>query len=188
MWRGGGTVSQAALPQSEVELPGFPGRVALHPYLSLETERTARDLGLDRVDWWNVFDGSGHVVTALSRLQGAMGGQGLEAAAEELCAAARLDLFGQQPYQRIDLTMTGAAGDRARLVLDGVDTYAITAAVTVAATEQVLAGAVAPGVWFVEQVIDADALVARLRADPAVTRLDSGNADGEIDEVDEGEL
>lgn len=186
VWRGGSRLSQAATPQADVEVPGFPGRVTLHPYLSLETERTARDLGLERVDWWNVFDGAGHVVTALSRLQGAMRGVELDAAAEELCAAARLDLFGHPPYQRIDCAMVGVGGRTARVVMDSTDTYAITAAVTIAAARRVLEGSVPPGVWFVEQALDPDQLVTALRAEPAVTRLD----DGEVapDELDEGEL
>lgn len=192
VWRGGSRLSHAAAPQTEVELPGFPGRVALHPYLSLETERTARDLGLDRVDWWNVFDGAGHVVTALSRLQGAMRGGELESAALELCAAARLDLFGQPPYQRIDCAMVGVGGRTGRVSMDGSDTYAITAAVTIATARRVLEARVPPGVWFVEQALDAEQLVAELRTEPAVTRLDHGGAHpdepDQPDGLDEGEL
>lgn len=181
-WRDGSRQSRALEPASGVTVPFFPGTVDLQPYLSLETERLASALQLSHVDWWNVFDGTGHVLRALGRLR-AVGGD-VEAAARQLCEAADLDLFGRTPYQILVFRLDGAQESRT-VLLRGTDTYALTAAVAAFTTRQVLDGAVPPGVHHVEDAVDADALCDWLRKRPEVTVLERIEAG---DEAEEGAL
>jgi hypothetical protein len=190
-WRNGARVSRALEPLTEVELPMFPGRVTAYPYLSAESERLARSLGLDEVRWYNVFDGGGQILAALSRLRGAMVGEGdLDVAAAKLVQAAELDLFGRTPYQLLVFQLDGEADHRPRirtLVMRGNDTYGLTGAVTAIAVAAVLNGEVAPGLYFAADALDPGTVVERLRSVPAVRTLKimEGPAEGDH-EVEEG--
>lgn len=188
-WRDGARRSRALEPASGATVPFFPGPVDLQPYLSLETERLASSLGLSYVDWWNVFDGTGHVLRTLGRLR-AVTGDGtaeVESAARQLCAAADLDLFGRTPYQTLVFRLDGA-GESRTAVLRGTDTYALTAAVAAFATRRALDGAIPPGVHHVEDAVPADALCAWLRTRSEVTLLDRVEAGDDADEPEEGAL
>lgn len=175
-WRGGTRVLRTLNPMTEAALPFFPGRVDAYPYLSFETERTARALGLSDVDWFNVFDGGTHMMKALSRLQGAMTGQtDVGPAAAELTRAAALDLFGREPYQLMVFELTGLhEGEPATrtLVLRGNDTYELTGLVVALATTAVLGGEVPPGAHFAAEVLPPEAVVEELRGLKAVTMLE----------------
>lgn len=175
-WRDGARSPRALTPVAGARVPFFPGRVDLQPYLSLEVERLAARLGLDEVDWWNVFDGDGHMLRTLTRLQGAGIGDDVTDAAAELCAAAELDLFGRTPYQIMTFRLTGTApgGEPVArtLVLHATDTYAVTAAVAAVAAERLLAGDIRSGVHPVEDVVDPAATAARLRDRPEIRVLD----------------
>jgi Saccharopine dehydrogenase NADP binding domain len=192
-WRGGERVLRVSAPRTGAEVPFFPGRVDLYPYLSFETERTARALGLADLDWFTVFDGGAHMMKALSRLQGAMTGQAdLAPAAEDLTRAAALDLFGREPYQQMVIELTGRRRETPltrTLVLRGNDTYELTGAVTAMATSALIEGRIPAGVHFAAEVLPADAVVEQLRRLPAVSRLEllDGPADSAGD-VEEGEL
>lgn len=192
-WRDGARVPRTLTPRTDAEVPHFAGRVDTYPYLSFETERTARALGLARVDWFTVFDGGTHMMKALSRLQGAMTGQAdLHEAAEELTRAAALDLFGREPYQQMVLELTGRRGSAPltrTLVMRGNDTYELTGAVTAMAVAALLERRIGPGTHFAAEVLPGQEVVDRLRRLPSVTRLDllDGPADAAGD-VEEGEL
>lgn len=164
-WRDGRRVSRALCAQDAVELPFFPGTVALQPYLSTEAERSARALGLDALDWYNVFPGH-RVRAVLAALAG--GRVALGAAAERLVTAAELDLTGRRPYYRIVFALETPAG-AATAVLGTGDSYRLTAAVgalTVAAT---LAGEVPSGLHYAAEVLDPDTTVRRIAATAGVT-------------------
>nr|BFE59213.1 saccharopine dehydrogenase NADP-binding domain-containing protein [Dactylosporangium thailandense] len=187
-WRGGRRVSRALEPLTGVEVPFYPGRVAVHPFLSGETEWLAATLGADEVDWYNVFDGGGNVVAALSRLRPAMLGAGdLESAARELAEAAALDLFGRDPYQLFVFEIADAAGRRV-LVLRTEDTYEATALLAAQATADALAGRLPAGVHLAAEVVAYPPVADALRAHPTVRVFEviDGGLDGAA--ADEGEL
>ncbi len=189
-WRGGRRVPRALAPLREVELPFFPGRVTAQPFLSAETERVARSLGLDEARWYSVLDGR-HVPAALARLQGARSGEAPDAAAAELELAADLDLFGHQPYQLIVLQMEGESAGRPAcrtLVLRARDGIELTGAVAALAACAVLRGEVPPGVHYMADLPAPGAWWERLSALPEVQALqvvDGAAADGAFEE---GEL
>jgi hypothetical protein len=191
-WCNGSRISRALAPQSGVRLPFFPTVVNTYPYLSLETERLARTLKLETVDWYNVFDGGGHMLAALGRLQGAMNGSSdLDAAALQLCAAAELDLFGRQPYQVLLVLLDGEIGHTQQtraLVLCGTDTYELTGAVAAFATRMILDGRVPPGVRYAEAALPSDAVVEWLQKVPALATLETLDTGVDVDAVEEGEL
>ncbi len=174
-WRDGTEIHRALLPMSEVDLPFFPSKVSAYPYLSRETARIACLLRIPYLDWYNVFDGGAHMMSALSRLQGAMAGHSdLAVAAQELTTAAALDLFGREPYQLMVIELQGRAGGEPlvkTLVLRARDTYQLTGFVTAFAAAAVLAGRVAPGVWFAAQTLEPTAVASGVRALAAVTEL-----------------
>jgi hypothetical protein len=175
-WINGRRVSGALVPLSQIELPFFSGRITAFPFLSTETERLAREMGLVEIRWYNVFDEAAHVLAALGRLQGAMTGEGdLAAAAAVLTQAAELDLFGRVPYQLLVFQLEGqAAGRRVSraAVLRAANTYRLTGAVTARAVLAILRGHIRPGVHFAAAALDPDMLVGQLRRHPAVSMLD----------------
>ncbi len=175
--RGGIRVERELEPRTGVELPYANNRVDVYPYLSFESARLPELTGLTEIDWYNVFDGGAHMMNCLSRLQGAMRGESdLAAAAGELTRAAALDLFGRDPFQLMLFEVTGTddAGRPATrsLALRAGDTYALTGLVGALAVLAVLDGAVPPGVHFGSDVLDAQSVLAALRAEPAVGLLE----------------
>ncbi|MBZ4497900.1 saccharopine dehydrogenase NADP-binding domain-containing protein [Dermacoccus sp. Tok2021] len=191
--RGGVRVERELEPRTDVTLPYFTGRVDAYPYLSFESGQLAASLGLERVDWFNVFEGGAHMMSCLSRLQGAMHGESdLAVAAEELTRAAALDLFGKSPFQLMLFEVTGAhhgSPVTRSLALRAHDTYAVTGLVSALAVLDVFAGRVGPGVHFASDVLDADAMLTQLRAEPAVNVLDiSDRAILSAPTMEQGEL
>ncbi|MFD7912490.1 saccharopine dehydrogenase NADP-binding domain-containing protein [Streptomyces sp. NPDC059752] len=175
--RGGIRVERELEPRTGVELPYANNRVDVYPYLSFESARLPEVTGLTEIDWYNVFDGGAHMMNCLSRLQGAMRGESdLAEAAEELTRAAALDLFGRDPFQLMLFEVTGTddAGHPATrsLTLRASDTYALTGLASALAVLAVLDGRAAPGVHFGSDVLDAETVLAALRAEPAVGLLE----------------
>jgi hypothetical protein len=162
-WRHGVRVPRALAPLVGVPLPFFPEPVTAQPYVSGETERVARDLGLDEVDWYSVFTGQ-HVLAALRQPDADR-----DRMAERLRRAADLDLFGGSAYQLLVLELTGST--TRTVVLRGTGASALTGAVAAVATRAVLAGAVPPGVHHAAEVLDPVASVALLAAGPAIVDL-----------------
>lgn len=177
--RGGIRVERELEPRTGVELPHTDNRVDVYPYLSFESARLPEVTGLTEIDWYNVFDGGAHMMSCLSRLQGAMRGEsGLAEAAAELTRAAALDLFGRSPFQLMLFEVTGAdAGSPATrsLALRANDTYALTGLTSALAVLAVLDGEVGAGVHFGSDVLDATSVLDALRAEPAVSLLDIGD-------------
>lgn len=194
VWLGGRRVRRQATPLADVELPFFPGRVTAYPYLGYEGERLARQLGIDELAWYSVFDGGASMMATLSRLQGAMSGESdLTAAAAELASAAELDMFGRDPYQLMVFEAHGEAtggGDVSRTcVVRSEDTSRLTGTVCALATIAVLQGRVRPGVWFAAEGLDPAWVVDELRSTGAVRAFElyDGPADV-VSALEEGVL
>ncbi|WP_336213793.1 saccharopine dehydrogenase NADP-binding domain-containing protein [Nonomuraea sp. LPB2021202275-12-8] len=157
-WRGHQPIRGALRPAEGVALPHFPGRVSAYPYLSRETERLARALGLAEVEWWSVFDGE----RTLRALAGARDKAPAQAAGD-LELAARLDLLGRAPYFQLVFDLDGRV-----LLARAPDSYELTAAFAAAATRAVAAGRVPPGAHDAADVLDPARVLQDLRDDPAV--------------------
>lgn len=187
VWQDGRRVTRSAAPQVDVRLPFFPGVVSAFPYLGYEPERLARQLAIPDVRWYSVFDGGAAMMATLSRLQGAMSGEGdLTAAAAQLAEAAELDMFGREPYQRMVFTAHPADGSApATLVAGSRDTSVLTGTVCGLAALQVLSGAVAPGCAFAAEALNAETLVADLRATDALSVFEVLTNAAEPDEAAE---
>lgn len=97
-WRGGVTV-RGMRSRDGVRLRSVADSFYALPYLSTETERLARSLGVADADWWSIFAGD-RVPAALAA----------GADVERLCAAARLDLFGRDRFQVLAADLTGPGG------------------------------------------------------------------------------
>ncbi|WP_051966429.1 saccharopine dehydrogenase NADP-binding domain-containing protein [Kitasatospora mediocidica] len=164
-WRQGRRVSRALRAQDGAELPYFPTSVSLQPYLSTEAERLARALGLDELDWFNVFPGR-RVRDLLAAL--GTGREPLAEAAERLVRAAELDLTGRRPYFRMVFALDSPDG-AATAVLGTRDSYRLTAAVGALAVTATLAGTIPAGLHFAAEVLDPAESVRRLAATPGVT-------------------
>ncbi|WP_406724090.1 saccharopine dehydrogenase NADP-binding domain-containing protein [Streptomyces sp. GD-15H] len=174
--RNGIRVERELEPRSGIEPPYAGRRLDAYPYLSFEAEQVATEFGLSDVDWFNVFEGGAHMMSCLSRLQGAMRGESdLTRAADELTRAAALDLFGKEPFQLMLFEVTGShKGEPAArsLALRGKDTYALTGLVAALAALDVLDGRIGPGIHFAATGLDSGAMLDALRACPAVTTLE----------------
>ncbi|GGS61072.1 epimerase [Planobispora rosea] len=184
-WRGHQVIRGALRPAERVSLPYFPGRVSAYPYLSEETERLARAVGLAEVEWWGVFDGE----RTLRALSGARDKEP-ERAAEDLELAARLDTLGREPYFQLAFELDGRV-----LLAHAADSYELTAALAAVAAREVAAGRVPPGVYDAADVLDPARVLDELRADHAVRIVgpsaapDGGVAEtGEAEQVEEGVL
>ncbi|MFJ3937492.1 saccharopine dehydrogenase NADP-binding domain-containing protein [Streptomyces parvus] len=188
--RGGRRVSRALRTDEDTVHAAFPGRVAVQPYLSGESERLATVLGLDRLDWYNVHPGPA-VRALLNLLPGrlAAGGDPSELA-RRLILAADLDLAGRKPYYVMEFALSGTAAGApatAGLTLRAASSYRLTAAVGALAVDAVLRGGVPTGVHFACDVLDPDTVVRHLRTHGvADLRLTGTAADAE--QVEEGTL
>lgn len=186
-WRGGRVAPGALSARTDVTLPFFPREVSVHPFLSNESVRVAELLKLERLDWFNVFSGRGHMLAELGRLQGAMRGEGaLDQAADQLCAAADLDLFGETPHQILVFRLVDEDGEARTLVLRGIDTYELTGCVASVVTRALLRQEVPAGIHFVEEAMPWATLIEALRSLPAVRAFEV--FEDTSDEVQEGEL
>jgi hypothetical protein len=170
-WRAGVRVLGDLKPIPRTELPFFPGTPTAYPYLSAETEQTARALGLDEVRWYHLFESDGQVLPALGRLaEQAHRGEPLAGLAAQLANASRIEMLGRQPLQQLAIQLAGRSGGAPAhrvAVLRATSTYDLTATVTATAVEALLAGTVPPGVHTAAEILD-PALVPGLAARPGV--------------------
>lgn len=150
-WRSGRRESRALRSRDDVELPFFPGPVALRPYLSGEAERLARALRLERLDWFNAFPGR-RVRDVLATLGGS--GRPPREDADRLARACAMDLAGHRPYYRMVFALRSAAGATATATLGTADSCRLTGAVGALAVTETLAGRVPPGLHFAAEVLD----------------------------------
>ncbi|MFE0413476.1 saccharopine dehydrogenase NADP-binding domain-containing protein [Streptomyces tendae] len=188
--RGGRRVPRALRTAEDTEHHAFPGRVALQPYLSGESERLATVLGLDRLDWYNVHPGPA-VRALLNVLPGRLAaGDDPAELADRLFLAADLDLAGRAPYYVMDFELSGTSSGRpatAGLTLRAASSYRLTAAVGALAVDAVLRARVPAGVHFARDVLDPGTVVRHLRGRGAADlRLTGAAADA--DHVEEGAL
>ncbi|MEV8066815.1 saccharopine dehydrogenase NADP-binding domain-containing protein [Streptomyces sp. NPDC085995] len=179
--RGGRRAPRALRTDEDTAHPAFPGRVALQPYLSGESERLAGDLGVDRLDWYNVHPGPA-VRALLNSLPGRLAaGEDPDRLAERLILAADLDLAGRKPYYVMDFALSGTASGApatAGATLRAASSYRLTAAVGALAVDAVLRGAVPAGVHFACDVLDPGAVVRHLRSHGAADLRLTGTAAG----------
>ncbi|WP_036461497.1 saccharopine dehydrogenase NADP-binding domain-containing protein [Mycobacterium sp. 141] len=121
----------------------FPGSVSVHPHLDHETIEVAAEFDIEQVSWYNVFDGprtrramqilaadhrTGHDVPEVS----------------DVLAAAKLDLFGRNPY----FAIAGVAEQdscRTSLAVSCRDSFGVTGALTAFGVQCVLSSS--PGVY-----------------------------------------
>ncbi|MEU9731646.1 saccharopine dehydrogenase NADP-binding domain-containing protein [Streptomyces sp. NPDC048002] len=188
--RGGRRVPRVLRADEDTAHEAFPGRVAVQPYLSGESERLAALLGLDRLDWYNVHPGAA-VRAVLNLLPGRLAaGDDPDGLAKRLIRAADLDLAGRKPFYVMDFTLTGAASGApttAALTLRAASSYRLTAAVGALAVDAVLRGDVPAGVHFACDVLDPDTVVGHLRSHGAADLRLTGAAAG-VEQVEEGAL
>ncbi|THA97314.1 epimerase [Streptomyces sp. LRa12] len=188
--RGGRRVPRALRTAEDTEHRSFPGRVALQPYLSQESERLATVLGLDRLDWYNVYPGPA-VRALLNQLPGRLAaGDDPAELAGRLILAADLDLAGRKPWYVMDFELSGTASGRpatAGLTLRAASSYRLTAAVGALAVDAVLRAGVPAGVHFACDVLDPEAVVRHLREGNVADLRPTGAAAG-ADRVEEGVL
>ncbi len=180
-WRDGGVVRHAHAARSEATLPPFPGRVAVLPYLSAETQSLAGRLGLSDVEWFNVFAGR----RTLAVLHRATTGPGPATARARLIDAAAADAAGLRPYQLLVFELSGVTRVRT-LVVRGEDGYRLTAATAVAAVHAVVAGSVPAGGHLAADVLDPEPVVADLRRGGAAGVVHVSDAPADADPVEEG--
>ncbi|MEU5550000.1 MULTISPECIES: saccharopine dehydrogenase NADP-binding domain-containing protein [unclassified Micromonospora] len=164
-WRDGRVARNALRPVPELTLPWFPEPVTAQPYLGTETARVAAVLGLRQVDWYSVF--AGERVLAALRTGSGTAESGHREAGERLCRAAELDLFGHPAYQNLVVTLAGPSGERTAVVRS-TGASELTGSMAALTARAVLAGAVPPGVWHTDEVLDPIATVTELAAVPAV--------------------
>ncbi|WP_158610142.1 NAD(P)H-binding protein [Micromonospora globbae] len=173
-WRDGARRSRALAARTGVPVPFFDEPVLLQPYLSTETERLARRLGLADVDWYSAFAGDRLPAALGAGAQQARTGADLAAAAARLCRAAELDAFGRPRYQLLLVEVAGVAGSRV-LACRGTGANALTGAAAALGALAVAAGDVPAGVHHLAEAVDPGWAVEMLRASPAVTSLHVGD-------------
>lgn len=168
-WTGGRRRRNALPAREDVEVAGFPGRVTTMPFLTADAERLARSAGLADLHWHNVFVGNALRLT-LTRLRGRVrrDAAALAAIAEQISAAAELDMAGLDPFYLMAFTVHRP--DRVdTAVLRTPSSFALTAATAAFAVRAVLSGAVAAGLHHADEVLDPRGLldtVAELGALP----------------------
>ena len=115
----------------------FPGSATAHPHLDAETVAVAAHLGIRNVSWMNLFDGV-HTTRAMQLLAVSdEGGRDNRTGVRDVLAAAKLDLFGRQPYFAIVGNAHGGTGSTT-VAFTCPDSYRITGAVAAFAAHQVM--------------------------------------------------
>lgn len=180
-WRDGAHRSRALTPAEDVEVPGFDDRVGVQPFLSLEAERVAADLGLRDLDSYHVHPGTAVRATLATVPAAHQAGTSMAELIGRILRAAQVDLIGRTPYYRMIFTLTDPSGGQRSLLLRSPDSYRLTAAVGACTVQQILESAVPAGVHFADRVLDPDRMLKHLAvADPATrTDLVEGAADDE---------
>ena len=178
-WRDGTRVLGLA-EQAEVELPFFPERVTVRPYLSTELESFAVHVRLSEATWGNVLAGK-HLRDALGRTA-ALSRSDPGAAAAELRAAAELDLFGRSPYHVVLVEAVAPDGSAASVMVRGTGATELTGAVAALTTRAVESGDVPPGLHQAADVMDPDAVLTLLRTADAVTAVEYLDGPARLDE------
>jgi hypothetical protein len=165
-------------------VPGFAPSARAYPYLSQESERLARSMGLRELTFYNVFDGPA-VNAAVEQLAALRAAHGVQHAAAALQRASELDLFGCAAYQQFIYIQDEGADQPVRrrtLHMRGVDAHALTGALAAFAARSALASGVAPGLHYAAEALPAAAATAWLKSSPAVhyvtcsTSTDRGDA------------
>jgi hypothetical protein len=110
----------------------FPDSVTVHPHLDAETVAVAAHLGVGNVWWMNVFDGV-HTTRAMQLLAVDDERPRSRGALSDVLAAARLDLFGRQPY----FSIVGSVGSTT-VVFTCPDSYRVTGAVAAYAAQHIV--------------------------------------------------
>ncbi|MDP7723727.1 saccharopine dehydrogenase NADP-binding domain-containing protein [Mycobacterium sp. TY814] len=108
--------------------PHFSASATVRPHLDAETVAVAEQLGIGDVLWLNVFDGT-HTTRAMQLL--ALDDQ-RGADLDGVLAAAKLDLFGRQPY----FAVVGNTG-KTTVAVTCPDSYRVTGALTAFAARDV---------------------------------------------------
>ncbi|MEV3963357.1 saccharopine dehydrogenase NADP-binding domain-containing protein [Nocardia sp. NPDC050193] len=159
-WSGGHRQRNALPVREDVEVAGFPGRVTTMPFLTADAERLARATRLVDLQWHNVFVGSALRLT-LSRLRGRVPAEpaALAPITAEIAAAAALDLAGLEPFYLMAFTLY-RDGRADTAVLRTHSSFELTAATAVHTVCAVLAGEVAPGLHYADDVLDPRGLLA----------------------------
>ncbi|MBB0242575.1 hypothetical protein FNQ90_00250 [Streptomyces alkaliphilus] len=161
-WRDGARRSAASVRTTRVELPFFPGPVALLPHLGPEEERLARSLGVRDGDWCTALAGE-HTGRAFDRVRTLAPQEAVAA----LCGASRLDLAGREPFVGLVVSLHGTRDGRPRTrtaVLRGRSNSGLTGALAALAVVALLRGEVAPGRHFAGEALSPAPTVERLRA------------------------
>ncbi|WP_433339948.1 saccharopine dehydrogenase NADP-binding domain-containing protein [Streptomyces sp. CA-253872] len=193
--RGGRRAPRVLRADPDATAPGFPGRVALVPFLGEETVRLATALGLERADWWNVHPGT-RVHALLTALPAALAaGEEPRLLEERLRRAATVDLAGRSPYYAMEFRITGSVRGvpAARgLRLRTTSSYRLTGAVGALTADAVARGAVPPGTRFACDVLDPEEVVSGLTklgaAEVLVRDAREPAAGADTDTEEEGEL
>jgi hypothetical protein len=166
-WRGGLRRSRALRAVEDATAPFFPGPVALTPFLSTETERLARALRLDDVDWFNVYPGAA-VRAELQRMPGYAHDPDTDRAdvGRRLDLAARLDLAGRSPYYLMVYAIRsgpGGAGATRTAVLRAPSSYRLTGLVGALTTRAVVDGGTPQGLHYACDVLDPAGVIDEVR-------------------------
>jgi hypothetical protein len=153
----------------------FPDSVTVHPHLDAEIIAVAAHLGIDNLCWLNVLDGS-RTKRAMQLLAADDGHSRRESDLPEALAAARLDLFGREPYFAI---VSSARGDArcTTLAVTCRDSYRVTGALAAVAAQR--AADMPPGVhpfWTVEDPWDVVDFLADAVQDVDVSVVDDTSA------------
>ena len=166
-WLGGRRVSKVLEGGQKVNLPFFPRSVMRQPYLTAEAERLAAYLALSDAKWYSVFDGP-HVVSALPLAASRQD-------AESFVKAAKMDLFGRDPYQILMFEMRGMLGDMPvcrSLMLKASGGAQLTGIAAAAGVKAALSGEIPHGEHYFAETVDAAGIVTCLRQSDAILALE----------------
>lgn len=157
----------------------FPGTVSVHPHLDCETIEVAAEFGMAQVSWYNVLDAPRTRRAMQVVAADYQAGRGIPDVADVL-AAAKLDLFGRDPY----FAIAGIANSDSRRVSLAVrcrDSFGVTGALTAFGVQRVLNSS--PGVYPLWKLDNPQEVWSFLETEVADFRLASveGTASAQID-------
>lgn|GEM_PF-297167 len=176
IWENGRRMTNAMAAHDFTDLPGFPGRVRVQPFLSAELEDMACYLNLHDAQWGNVMT-SARTLEVIAHWSGRLSlhpgttSTGachdlLEQAVDELVDTARRDLLGHTAYYRLVIEMEGSVANkprRLRAVLKAKNSYQVGGAVAADAVSTLIHNPPQPGVYRAASVLNWDEVLRSLQ-------------------------
>jgi short subunit dehydrogenase-like uncharacterized protein len=177
-WYGGRRTAAPGRTRTAIRLPYVAGPLDAHPYLTLELETVAADLGLRDAVFYHTFESGSAILRHLESIAGrGLSGGTIRELAGELAATVNRDMEQRAPLHMLAVEARSDSGLRSA-IMRSASSYQLTASLAVLAAREIIMERIRPGLSRADVL--APALVTELPGIDDHTHLDV--RDGGLDD------